>query len=598
MLTSRPSLPSDPPLLDRDRPEGFGVLYPKVALGVMMLLVIGLYVGLGAYASPMSDDFSHLASLQKIGFWNYVVKGYTTWYGIYSGWVWIASIESLFDLFSLTKWQPLFQVTLSMTAIFLLLSAFKDVLSISTRVWLTVFIQAVWFSITVGLPTYFYWTTASMIYYGGNTLTVFQAACLARIFRTRYAHKLWVTAVLCLLVFLSAGFAADVAVVQVLVYGGLAIAWKWHGFAQNSRRMAIVTGIALLGFGLVYFSPATKIRMQVESAAYGTSPQNVLVTLKIAAKHGLLTAAGFISKPVLYLGFLFMPLLASAPVVPLRIKVRAWHIFAILVGVSCFYQALHGWSRGEELPERMIARVYWNMAALWSLFLVFFYRNPSLSKRIEEHWIYRKRYPLLAACLLLNSNFLSLIESHTTAVECAHQLEARYRHVASQKAAGNLELVVPALTVPQKLFPCTDITGNRDHWINKSLADSLGLKSIRMVRLTAEADTDISKLQSLAKAHNPEAEFMMGQIYDPRIPVLDNKPSEFSSSEPLAGLIPPKDPLPAFQWYMKAARQGHKPAQRILVGLYAGGLGVEKSYVNAVRWYLISRVGWFGRCWM
>jgi TPR repeat protein len=38
---------------------------------------------------------------------------------------------------------------------------------------------------------------------------------------------------------------------------------------------------------------------------------------------------------------------------------------------------------------------------------------------------------------------------------------------------------------------------------------------------------------------------------------------------------------------MKAARQGHKPAQRILVGLYASGLGVERSYVNAVSWYVI-----------
>ena len=595
MLTSGPPLPSEPRLRDWVHPERASVPFPKVALGVMMLLVIGLYVGLGTYASPMTDDFSHFATLRKIGFWNYVVKGYTTWYGIYSAWVWLGSIVSLFDLFSLAKWQPLFQVTLSLTAIFLVLSAFKEVLSLSTRAWLTVFIQTLWFSITEGLPEYFYWTAASMGYYGGNTLTVLQAACLARIFRSRYAHKPRMTAVLCLLVFFSAGFAADVAVVQVLAYGGLAVAWKWRGFAKNSRRMAIVTGIALLALGLVYLSPATKIRMQVESAMYGTSPQNVLVTLKIASKYGLLTAAGFFSKPVLYLGFLFMPLLANVPVVPLRRRVRAWHILAILVGVSCFYQALHGWSRGVELPERMIARVYWNMAALWSLFLVFFYRNSALSKRIEEHWIYRKRYPILAASLLLNSNFLSLIESHTTGVECAHQLEDRYLYIASQKAAGNLELAVPALTVPQKLFPCADITGNRDHWFNKSLADSLGLKSIRSVRLSAEADTDISKLQSLAKAHNPEAEFIVGQMYDPRNPMPDSMPSEASPSEPLVGLFPPKDPLVAFQWYMKAARQGHKPAQRILVGLYATGLGVERSYVKAMKWFLISRVEWLGR---
>jgi hypothetical protein len=570
------------------------ISFPKAALGVMMLLVIGLYVGLGAYASPMSDDFSHLAALRNTGFWDYVVKGYTGWYGIYSGWTWIGSVVSLFDLFSLTRWQPLFQVMLSLTAIFFFLSAFREELSLSTRAWLTVFIQTLWFTVTEGLSTYFYWTTASMIYYGGNTLSVFQAACLARICHPRYPHKSRMTAVLGLLVFISAGFAADVAATQVLTYGGLAIAWKRYGLGENSRRMAIVTSVALLGLALVYFSPATKIRMRVEAAAYGTSPQDVLVTLKIAAGYGLLTAAKFFSKPVLYLGFLFMPAFASIPVIPLRLKVRVWHILAILVGVSCFYQALHAWSRGAELPERMVARVFWNMAALWSLSLVFFYRNPSLSKRIEGSWLHRRRYPLLVACLLLNSNFRAVVESYAVGPECAHQVDSLYGYVASQKAAGNLDLAVPALTASPRLFPRTDITGNRNHWVNKSFADVMGLKSIRSVRLSAEADTDMSKIRSLAEAHNPEAEFMMGQMSDPQNPPLDNKLSEYSSSEPVVGPPPPKDPTSAFQWYLRAACHGHKSAQRMLVGVFLGGLGTERSFGNAVRWYLVSRVGWSG----
>lgn len=211
---------------DKDSAGQAGISISKLVLGLMMLLIIGLYVGLGRYENPMSDDFSHVVSLQKLGFWNYFVKGYTSWYGIYSGWLWIGSIASLFDLFSLTRWQPLFQVTFSLTAIFVFLSAFKEALSLSTRIWLTVFVQAAWLSITEGLPTYLYWTTASMIYYGGNTLTVLQAACVARILQPRSAGKAGLTAILSLLVFFSAGFAGDVAVVQVLAYGGLAIACR------------------------------------------------------------------------------------------------------------------------------------------------------------------------------------------------------------------------------------------------------------------------------------------------------------------------------------------------------------------------------------
>jgi hypothetical protein len=600
MVPRRPTLTSSsPPILDPSLPgrlsrQGGDLPFPKAALGVLLLLVVGLYVGLGAFASPMSDDFSHLASLRQLGLWGYVVKGYTHWYGIYSGWVWIGSIESLFELGSLTRWQPLFQVTLSLGAIFLFLSAFKDVISLSTRAWLTLFIQAAWLSITEGLSTYFYWTTASMIYYGGNTLAVFQAACLARIVRSHCAHKSLMTVVLSLLVFVSAGFAADVAVVQVLMYGGLAVAWRWHGLRHHSRRMAIVTGIALLAFGLVYFSPATRIRMQVESVAYGTHPQSIAVTLSIAAKHGLLTWARFFSKPILYLVILFMPLLGRVPVIGLRREVRLWHILAIGGVVSCFFQALHGWSRGVELPERMIARVYWNMAAVWSLFFIFFYRNPSLSKRIEGHWIYRKRHPVLAACLLLNSNFLGVVESYTAGPACARQVDALYGYVAGQKAAGNLDLAVPAVSVSRKLFPCTDLTGNRNHWVNKAFAEVMGLRSVRSVRLPAEADSDYSKIRSLADARNPEAAFIMGQLCDPRNPPLDNKPSDYSTWEPMVGVPPAKDTTAALQWYMKAACQGHKPAQRMLVGFLAGGLGVERSFGGAARWFLTSRIGWPG----
>ena len=83
---------------------------------------------------------------------------------------------------------------------------------------------------------------------------------------------------------------------------------------------------------------------------------------------------------------------------------------------------------------------------------------------------------------------------------------------------------------------------------------------------------------------------MMGQLYDPRVAKPENWPTKYSLSEPLEGTPPPKDLLYAFQWYMKAARQRHKLAQRTLALRYAKGLGVERSYINAMKWYLTYRL--------
>ncbi len=78
--------------------------------------------------------------------------------------------------------------------------------------------------------------------------------------------------------------------------------------------------------------------------------------------------------------------------------------------------------------------------------------------------------------------------------------------------------------------------------------------------------------QSLAKyggVESAEAQFLIAGMY------FDGK-----------GL--PIDLATAFQWYRKAAEQGHAKAQGLLGLMYHVGLGVPQDYLQAHMWYNLS----------
>ncbi|MBQ7219891.1 MAG: sel1 repeat family protein [Synergistaceae bacterium] len=76
-------------------------------------------------------------------------------------------------------------------------------------------------------------------------------------------------------------------------------------------------------------------------------------------------------------------------------------------------------------------------------------------------------------------------------------------------------------------------------------------------------ESDLGKLQDMAEAGHPLAQYMLGKFYDDR----NNFPM-------------------AYIWYMEAALQGNSDAQNALGELYEDGLGVRQDYRKAFEWYL------------
>jgi hypothetical protein len=78
--------------------------------------------------------------------------------------------------------------------------------------------------------------------------------------------------------------------------------------------------------------------------------------------------------------------------------------------------------------------------------------------------------------------------------------------------------------------------------------------------------TFLHTLRPLANAHNSEAEFLLGVVYDNGYGVA-------------------KDYMEAARWYRKAAVQGHVQAQFNLATLYDLGQGVPQDSSEAAKWY-------------
>jgi len=167
--------------------------------------------------------------------------------------------------------------------------------------------------------------------------------------------------------------------------------------------------------------------------------------------------------------------------------------------------------------------VIWLIGALWMFLWTFGYRNETVFERIRSLRLYRWRGVLLALCLILNSNFLSLVHDLRIAPLYAAEQARRIALIEQQKNENKMDLVVPALSIKPKLLFFSDIRPSSQDWKNQSFAEYLGVRSISALPESMLDDEQavrdfregkISGLKAMAEAGDPEVQFMLGEIYD------------------------------------------------------------------------------------
>jgi hypothetical protein len=557
-------------------------MFSKRSLAQILALVFYnvLFCCIGVYAYAQADDYGFVNML-KSGFWEAQKNMYVSWSGRCTN-TFLLFLAYSFDLARLYPLLSYMNALLNTAAFYALLTAFAVQISASKKLSIALLFQAVWFSFVPGLNENFYWL-CGMPYTWTAALSLLVMAISIQVLREKKRGVLFV--LLLALVFFNGTILEPTSVMQAAVFFLFFFYFLWRKNTFAARQMAFIFTAALCAFGVMFFSPGNAVRMSATMLSRFTA-QNILQTLGVAAAFGGITALKFFTKPIVYLAILYSPVIAAhvKPFDPVLSKhLRAWHIFLLAALLAPFQQAIAGFATGAGLPARAEGLAIWIMGAAWLFLWVFGYRNEAVFAKIRSLRVYSLRGALLALCLLLNSNFIALVQDLRAAPLYAAEQRQREASVMRQKTEGKTDIVVPALTVKPKLLFFTDLRPSPHDWKNQSFAEYWGVRSVSVLpkellhgekARSGFRERKLAGLEALASAGDPELQFMLGEIYD----------TTFASAEDVV-----KDDAAAAQWYRMAAEQGYAHAQRRLTRLYALGRGVPKSYLRAVGWLLRSQ---------
>ncbi|MDR2180112.1 MAG: sel1 repeat family protein [Synergistaceae bacterium] len=538
------------------------------------------FCSLGFYLYPSADDYVFRSLLRDQGFWQSQITLYTSWTGRWFNTFLVLTASQINPM--LLLWIT---VAFNVVALYVLFSETNPKLPRGAKAGIALLSQAVWFSFVPALNETFYWLSG-MPYIWTAAFSLLCCATLIHVLRSKTRGVLFYF--LLLLVFLNGLILETMGLMQIVFLFWLTLRFMSHKdyFSLHTSGFVLLTAAA--SFLVLYLSPGTGARM-------GEGGQNVLQTLGVAGVFGGITSLKFFMKPMVYLVVLYMPVIAvhAKPFdEAISKRLRAGHIFALMIFIALFQQAIAGWAMSMGLPARAEGLVIWIMGATWLFLWSFGYRNEKVLEKIRSLRIYPWRNVLLVLCLLLNGNFISLLQDLRVAPLYAAEQQDREASIIRQKNEGKKDIVVSALTVKPRLLFFSDLRPFSSDWKNQSYAEYWGVRSIIALPApllkegafpegkgveTLGIETlgiEMIKMEALAAAGDTEAQFMLGEIYD----------TTFASSKEV-----PKDNGTAAKWYRMAAEQGYSPAQRRLTRFYALGMGVPQNYLYAIGWLLRSQ---------
>jgi hypothetical protein len=545
-----------------------------------LVTYITLFCWLGKYTFPAADDFSNINNLLANGFWVSQRQIYLTWSGrLTSTFIMYASyflgVENIYPFLAL------FTSLLNLMVIFFLLCAILknelkwDLLSLS------LLFQVVWLASIPALNEIFYWLNGSF-YTWTASLSVLCVAMSVTVLR-KQRRGVFVISLLGL-IFANGMMVETTTMMQVVVTFCFTLYFLWREQHHATHYMIFILGMTLCALLVTLTAPGNLGRMSAGSQMPVSA--RFFQTLGVASVFGGITTLKFFTKPIVYLVILYMPVI-TARIEPLdkniATRLKVWHVFALIMFIACFQQAIAGWATSAGLPARAEGLAIWIMGAAWLFLWSFGYRNEKMFEKIRSLRVYSWRGVLLMSCLLLNGNFISLLQDLRVAPLYAAEQKNREASILRQKNEGKIDIVVPALTVKPRLLFFSDIRPSPSDWKNQSYAQYWGVRSISALPAPLLNDErarrdflegKLEGMEALANAGDPEVQFMLGEIYD----------TTFAPSKEVL-----KDNETAAKWYRMAAEQGYAPAQRRLTRFYARGMGVPKNYFYAVAWLLRSQ---------
>ena len=456
------------------------------------LAVLLVFVLLGQYAQPSSDDFCMASGVSQQGLLTQLWNHYLEWSGRYSSNALYAIYPLILGLFDGYRFIPALVIAaLFLATAFLLSTLFRTGLFVRPVLLASAGFVCVYLLGLMSPASSLYWMAGAFTYQTANVLFLVALALMVRLADRQNSGEQYLSLLVVLIVVVVIAIGANET--SMLVITALAVTGvvsRLGSARQTLLPWLLVLVVSLLCFAIVYYSPGNTIR-----AADFPLRHDLLRSIQGSFSVGTKILWIWISDPVLLVSSALAPFAvsalfqASARQSPSAVDVLSGPHIALLAlctfTLPVVLQFPAWWSMGGWPPARTVDAIYFLFLVCWFLTI-----SAITQRYLVDAWT--RSYPQLTAVAVLilsvlftavaleNKTFkLAKTDLFNLARPYHEYLNERYGQIHRALADGQHRLVVADYKheLPRSIF-FNDIMQNPGHWRNSCYADYFGLEQI------------------------------------------------------------------------------------------------------------------------
>jgi hypothetical protein len=454
----------------------------KSILYIIIIIYILIYITIGLFAQPTTDDFYYVNKTIKSGFYEAQKQWYLGWTGRYSATA-ILSLFSYFDFISYYWLVPFFFLVLTLISYILLVGAIGTLLTKSQVLFFGSILLLIFYTYQEIVAQTFYWLTGCVTYQLGNILYLILITKLIYQFKKCCfsLNDVFQVTILC---FIIIGLNETIMVlVNLTIISCLIIAAKIkRHFASKFMLIALISVVLSI---ISIAAPGNTLRALEEY------PNSHFVATSIL--NSMIYGVKYIIDRTNNLALLGVTILALPTTLhalnDIKLKLnnrkydRILEIFPLFVMATIIALNFPSFFATGSPP---IART---KSVIDTFFLISWFPTITIivDKFIGNNSSSSKIYISQAALLFI---IIGLLGSHNNqlalyningSLQYYKEMQLRYDMINKALSNNILDLDVPSLTKqPSPPFAC-DIASDTEHWINKGYAEYFRLKTIRVV---------------------------------------------------------------------------------------------------------------------
>lgn len=467
---------------------------PYLLLAVY-LAVIAVFVLLGQYAHPSSDDFCLAAGINHNGLLTELWNHYFEWSGRYTGNASYAIYPLMFGLFEGYKYIPvLIIVSLVLAGAFFVSTVFRSRM-FSAPVWLSSLGFVVVYLLGLMSPaSSLYWMAGALSYQTANILLLVILGLMIQLARRQQQGRPYgMQLVMLLLLVIAAMGANETSMLAISAVSLLGFFIYIRSGWTRLKPWLLILATTLICFSIVYFAPGNAVRTADFPLRY-----DLVRAISGSVSVGLKVLGIWLSNPVLIVSSLLAPfaIIRLARLSAGSIRVKNSTIVLLLLCTLMLPVVLQfpaWWAMGGWPPARTLDAIYFLFLLGWYATLAAVTLRVVTRAESDSAALHASARVTLALTLLsllftavvLTSPGLKRVKHDLfeTAGPWSDYMQQRYQQVHQAVVNGQLKLSVADYQqeYPRSIY-FNDIMHNSRHWRNRCYADYFGLENIRRDR--------------------------------------------------------------------------------------------------------------------